>query len=151
MKVLMVCLGNICRSPLAQGILELKAEQQKLDWYIDSAGTSGWHQGEKPDARSIAIAAENGINIADQKSRLFVKEDFNNFDLILAMDSSNYANIIRLSNDDADTSKVHLIMNFYEPGMNINVPDPYYDGNFDKVYQLLNNACTKIINTYINE
>ena len=89
MKILMVCLGNICRSPLAEGILKKKAETRNLDWEIESAGTSSFHNGELPDSRSIAVAKAHGINITDQRSRLFLKEDLDEFDLILAMDSSN--------------------------------------------------------------
>ena len=108
MNVLMVCLGNICRSPLAHGILESKAPE---DWYIDSAGTSGWHEGERPDTRSIITAKGRGLNIDQQRSRPFLGEDFERFDVIFAMDSSNYTNITRLAPDEASKAKVRLIMN----------------------------------------
>ena len=97
MKILMVCLGNICRSPLAEGILLQKIKERHLPWKVDSAGTSGWHQGELPDRRSIAVAKAHDIDITYQRSRKFIAADFDQFDLILAMDSSNYSNIIRLA------------------------------------------------------
>lgn len=147
-RVLMVCLGNICRSPVAQGILEHKCKQSNLDWYIDSAGTSGWHNGEGPDPRSAKTATENGIDITQQRSRLFVKEDFHNFDLILAMDSSNYQNIVKLASSEEDKNKVKLILNFVFPGENRAVPDPYYNNGFDLVFGLLDSACDRIIAEY---
>lgn len=145
MKVLMVCLGNICRSPLAEGILKVKAMEHNLKWTVDSAGTSGWHDGELPDVRSIEIANEHGIDITDQSSRKFIREDFERFDLILAMDSSNYQNILMLSDDENDRSKVKLIMNYLYPERNMAVPDPYYDNGFPKVYSMLDKACDEII------
>ena len=146
MKILMVCLGNICRSPLAEGILKNKAISNNLDWEVDSAGTSGYHNGELPDPRSINIAKHHGIDIMDQRSRLFVKEDFDRFDLILAMDSSNYQNILRLATSDNQKEKVKLIMNYERPGYNQAVPDPYWNSDgFEGVYQMLDRACEKII------
>ena len=145
MKVLMVCLGNICRSPLAQGVLEGKLSDQGLDWYVDSAGTSAWHVGEGPDHRSVKIAQENGVNITSQRARKFISEDFANFDLILAMDTSNYNDIIRKAQTDKDKSKVKLILNYVFPEENRAVPDPYYDNSFQRVFDLLDVACEKII------
>ena len=146
MKILMVCLGNICRSPLAEGILKNKAISNNLDWEVDSAGTSGYHNGELPDPRSINVAKHHGIDIMDQRSRLFVKEDFERFDLILAMDSSNYQNILRLAASDVQKEKVKLIMNYERPGYNQAVPDPYWNSDgFEGVYQMLDRACDKII------
>ncbi len=146
MKILMVCLGNICRSPLAEGILKNKAISNNLDWEVDSAGTSGYHNGELPDPRSINVAKHHGIDIMDQRSRLFVKEDFDRFDLILAMDSSNYQNILRLAASDVQKEKVKLIMNYERPGYNQAVPDPYWNSDgFEGVYQMLDRACDKII------
>lgn len=146
MKILMVCLGNICRSPLAEGILKNKAISNNLDWEIDSAGTSSYHNGDLPDPRSIDVAKLHGIDIMDQRSRLFVKEDFDRFDLILAMDSSNYQNILRLAATDDQKEKVKLIMNYEKPGYNQAVPDPYWNNDgFEGVYQMLDRACDKII------
>lgn len=144
MNVLMVCLGNICRSPLAHGILESKAPE---DWYIDSAGTSGWHEGERPDTRSIVTAKGRGLNIDQQRSRPFLVEDFERFDVIFAMDSSNYTNITRLAPDEASKAKVRLIMNEAYPGENRQVPDPYTGGQrgFEDVYDMLDLAIEKFL------
>ena len=144
MNVLMVCLGNICRSPLAHGILESKAPE---DWYIDSAGTSGWHEGERPDTRSIITARGRGLNIDQQRSRPFLAEDFERFDVIFAMDSSNYTNITRLAPDEASKAKVRLIMNEAYPGENRQVPDPYTGGQrgFEDVYDMLDLAIEKFL------
>ncbi len=145
MKILMVCLGNICRSPLAEGILKHKAREQGLDWTVDSAGTSAWHLGEPPDPRSVAVAQENGIDITDQRARQIRKADLEEFDLILAMDESNYRDILRLA-PAAHSSKVKMIRNFVEPGANLGVPDPYWDDNgFDRVFLMLDRACGRLI------
>lgn len=145
MKVLMVCLGNICRSPLAQGILEAKVNNLNLDWEVDSAGTAGYHQGNPADSRSIATAAENGIDITHQRSRKFIARDLDYFDLILAMDASNYNHMMQMATEDDQRDKIKLILNYSHPGENRQVPDPYYHGGFDKVYEMLDAACDKII------
>lgn len=111
MKVLMVCLGNICRSPLAEGTLRRKVEEKDLNWQIDSAGTGSWHVGELPDSRSIHVAAKYGIDLTTQRARQFKKNDLDNFDLIFAMDSSNYQNILKLADNQTQKNKVKLIMN----------------------------------------
>lgn len=141
----MVCLGNICRSPIAEGILKSKAEELGLDWTVDSAGTSGYHQGEMPDARSIQEALLNGIDIKEQRSRIFSKNDFDKFDLILAMDNSNYDKIIALADKPSDVSKVKMILEYTYPGKNIGVPDPYYNDGFDEVFDLLDAAIDHMI------
>lgn len=148
MNVLMVCLGNICRSPLAHGILESKAPE---DWYVDSAGTSGWHDGERPDTRSIITAKGRGLNIDQQRSRPFLAEDFERFDVIFAMDSSNYTNITRLAPDEASRAKVRLIMNEAYPGENRQVPDPYTGGQrgFEDVYDMLELAIDKFLEQHL--
>lgn len=148
MRILMVCLGNICRSPLAEGILQHKINMLQLAWEVDSAGTSSWHVGEKPDPRSIATARENGIDITYQRSRQFRAQDFLDFDLILAMDSSNFQNIQRLARHEKDRQKVKMILNFLYPGENRGVPDPYYDGGFEKVFTMLDKACDNLINDW---
>lgn len=145
MKVLMVCLGNICRSPLAHGILEKEIGAQNLPWEVDSAGTSGWHNGLPPDIRSIEIAKKNGIDISQQISRLFTSNDFEAFDLILAMDSANYSNILKKSRNEEDEAKVKLILNYTFPGENRAVPDPYYEGGFDKVFEMIEKAIIQMI------
>lgn len=141
----MVCLGNICRSPLAEGILQSKVSSDKV--LVDSAGTAGYHAGELPDSRSIAVAKKYGIDITSQRSRKFIKEDFANFDVIYAMDSSNYRNIIELASDASERVKVRLILNESESETTRNVPDPYYGGDqgFENVYQMLDEACDIIV------
>ncbi len=140
----MVCLGNICRSPLAEGILKSKVSSEYVQ--VDSAGTAGYHEGELPDKRSIAVAKKYGINITDQRSRKFSVTDFDSFDIIYAMDESNYDNIVALSRSDDDKSKVKMILQELDPDQKLNVPDPYYGGElgFENVYQMLNNACEEI-------
>jgi len=144
----MVCLGNICRSPLAEGILKAKVKECGLSWSVDSAGTSNWHEGEHPDRRGVAIGLENGVDISHQRARQFQVNDFDKFDLILAMDSSNYHSICSLTANPAQTDKVKIIMNFLSPGKNIAVPDPYYDNRFPQVFEMLTRACEKIIDYY---
>lgn len=145
MKILMVCLGNICRSPLAEGIMRRKAlEHQLADWYIDSAGD--WHVGELPDSRSIATAKRHGIDITDQRARQFKAKDLSQFDLVLAMDRSNYKDILSLATTPEERTKVKLILEVAEPGVVTDVPDPYWDDDgFEQVYSLLDEACEKII------
>ena len=145
MKILMVCLGNICRSPLAEGILWSKIKEAGLDWSVDSAGTSSWHVGNPPHKGSIKIAKENGIDISSQRCRQFSASDFDAFDLILAMDSENYKNILELANDQSQEDKVKLMLNYAHPGSNMGVPDPYYTGDFQEVYDLLELACTNLL------
>ena len=148
-KILMVCLGNICRSPLAQGILEHKAKINNTKIIVDSAGTGSWHIGSSPDIRSIETAKNHNIDISNQKARQFSTNDFNEFDKILVMDTSNLTNILRLCSNKKDEKKVQLILKYTNPNSQESVPDPYYGGEdgFEKVYQLLNEACDKIINT----
>ncbi|MFD2890911.1 low molecular weight protein-tyrosine-phosphatase [Flavobacterium chuncheonense] len=143
-KILMVCLGNICRSPLAEGIL--KSKLPKTKFLVDSAGTGGWHAGELPDKRSIAIAKKYSIDLTDQRARQFKKSDFETFDYIYVMDASNYSNVINLASNEAQKSKVKLILNEVFPNKNIEVPDPYYggDSSFENVFQMLDQACNEI-------
>jgi low molecular weight protein-tyrosine phosphatase len=146
MKILMVCLGNICRSPLAEGIMKYKIKQHGLDWQVDSAGTSAWHTGEHPDHRSIATARQNGIDISGQRARQLKPHDLDNFDLVLAMDSSNLRNILHHATTKKQQDKVQLILNFSRPGSNENVPDPYWDDNgFEKVFHMLDEACEGVV------
>jgi len=149
MRILMVCLGNICRSPLAEGILRDKVIRKKLDWKVDSAGTGSWHIGSAPDIRSIAVAKKHGIDINQQRGRQFTAEDFNNFDMIFAMDSENYQNIIRLATSEEDKNKVSLIMNQLDVTRNQSVPDPYWDDDgFEKVFSMLDEACEAFLSEY---
>lgn len=144
----MVCLGNICRSPLAEGIMTQKAYEKGLNWKIDSAGTAAYHVGNLPDERSIEVANKYGIDLTKQKARQFDVSDFENFDVIYAMDTENYNNIIKLAKDKEDEQKVKLILNEIEPNSNQPVPDPYYGGDegFENVYQMLDLACDTILN-----
>jgi protein-tyrosine phosphatase len=140
-KILMVCLGNICRSPLAEGILASKLPEKKFT--VDSAGTGSWHIGHSPDERSIATAKKNGLNISNQKGRQFATTDFDTFDYIYVMDKSNFKDVIQLAKSFEHESKVQLILNELFPNENVDVPDPYYgspDG-FNSVYTMLDEAC----------
>lgn len=140
-KILMVCLGNICRSPLAEGLLEAKLPQDKF--IVDSAGTGNYHIGKQPDKRSILVAQKNGLDITNQRGRQFTSKDFDEFDYIYVMDSSNYDNVIDLAKTDAQKKKVDMILNHLFPGENVDVPDPYYglQNGFDMVYEMLDETC----------
>jgi len=144
----MVCLGNICRSPLAEGILQSKINANEV--FVDSAGTAAYHVGNLPDERSIDVARKYGINITNQRARKFTVRDFDTFDFIYAMDDSNYQNILMLARSENDESKVQTILNETHPNQNLNVPDPYYGGNqgFENVYTMLNEACEIIVNKF---
>ena len=149
MKILMVCLGNICRSPLAEGILKTKIKEHGYSWEVDSAGTGSWHIGELPDPRSIKTASQHGIDITDQRARQLTAADLNQYDLIFAMDKSNYQNILRLAKNEGQKSKVNLIMNMSSANSNQNVPDPYWnDDGFEQVFAMLDRACEGIIEQY---
>jgi protein-tyrosine phosphatase len=141
----MVCLGNICRSPLAEGILRNKLTSEK--YYIDSAGTAGYHIGKQPDDRSIKVAKKYSIDISNQKCRQFTVADFENFDHIYVMDMSNYKNVIALAPNDKAKQKVLLILNEIFPNDNVDVPDPYYGGDdgFEKVFKMLDKSCAAIV------
>ena len=143
----MVCLGNICRSPLAEGILKHKAQENNLRIELDSAGTAAYHVGNLPDERSIEVARKYGIDLTNQRARQFRLQDFEEFEVIYAMDSENYNNILKLASSTSDESKVKLILNKIEPNSNSSVPDPYYGGDegFENVYQMLNLACEEIV------
>ena len=140
----MVCLGNICRSPLAEGILKSKLPEN--NFFIDSVGTSNYHIGEQPDKRSIEIAKKFNIDISQQKARQFNLSDFDNFDYIYAMDSDNYRNILNLLRNTEDQSKVKLILTESNDSLTVDVPDPYYGGDqgFENVYLLLDKACDAV-------
>lgn len=146
MRVLMVCLGNICRSPLAEGILKHKVRETGLDWAVDSAGTGSWHSGELPDRRSILVARKYGIDITDQRARQFQAADFERFDLILVMDTQNRRDVLRQAQQEGHRSKVQLILDYLYPGQDRNVPDPYYDDDgFEAVFRMLDAACDKLL------
>jgi protein-tyrosine phosphatase len=140
MRILMVCLGNICRSPLAEGIMREKAKNWPVQPYVDSAGTGGWHAGEAPDQRSIAVASRYGIDISMQKARKFRLSDFSDFDFIFAMDRSNLNDILSIAPEE-HSAKVHLLLNYAGKGL-ADVPDPWYgdETDFESVYLQLNEA-----------
>ena len=145
MKILMVCLGNICRSPLAEGILAYKTKQ--LDIEVDSAGIAAYHVDELPDKRSIEIADKYNINLRNQRARQFNRSDFDKFDIIYAMDTNNLAHLISLTETEKELKKIRLILNEINPDACKSVPDPYYGGKngFQNVYNMLNEACDKIV------
>lgn len=150
-KIVMVCLGNICRSPLAEGILASKLPQDKF--IVDSAGTGSWHIGQSPDDRSIAVAKKNGLDISNQRGRQFSSADFDTFDYIFVMDNSNYENVIALAETKEQKEKVTLIMNELYPTQNKEVPDPYFGmhNGFDIVYAMLDEVCDVIAQKLIIE
>ena len=143
-KVLMVCLGNICRSPLAEGVLQSKLPINKC--IVDSAGIANYHVGTAPDKRSIVTAKKFGIDISQQKCRQITKSDFETFDYIYVMDNSNYKNVMAIAPNEASKQKVKLILNEVDSTSDLEVPDPYYGEleDFEHVFHLLDEACTII-------
>lgn len=139
--VLMVCLGNICRSPLAEGILKSKIDPSKVN--IQSAGTGDYHIDDAPDRRSIAVGKKYGIDITDQRGRQFEPADFDRYDHIFVMDSRNYEDVISQARNEEDKAKVQLILDVLFPGEKVDVPDPYFGGDhgFESVYEMLDEAC----------
>ena len=150
-KILMVCLGNICRSPLAEGILQSKLPRDKF--IVDSAGTGNWHVGKQPDSRSIAIAKLKGLDISRQKGRQFSAKDFETNDYIFVMDNSNYRDVIQMAPNQEAKSKVSLILNDLFPYENVDVPDPYYgmEDGFSNVYVMLDEVCEIIAEKLITK
>ncbi|WBL26361.1 low molecular weight protein-tyrosine-phosphatase [Zunongwangia sp. HGR-M22] len=144
-RILMVCLGNICRSPLAEGLLKSKVNPEEI--YVDSAGTGNYHIGDLPDRRSIATAKQHNLDITDQRGRQLSTEDLNSFDHIFVMDNSNYRDSIALAKTEDQKEKIKLILNEIFPGENVDVPDPYFGGDqgFENVYQMLDEATTNIV------
>ncbi len=153
MKILMVCLGNICRSPLADGLLRKKVEDNKLNVVVDSAGTSAYHVGNAPDKRMILTADTRGVSIQGLKARAFTKNDFKEFDHIYVMDKSNLEDVLEMTDNEMDKSKVSLILNEIDPLSEAEVPDPYFGGQdgFVHVYDMLNEATDCIIEKIKNK
>ena len=150
MKFLMVCLGNICRSPLAEGILRSKIMMAGLDWIVDSAGTNHYETGFPPHKLSQNIARQNGVEISDQKCRQFLKEDMINFDKVYVMDENNYYEVKRISKQFWNEDKVDFLMNEVYPYENRSIADPYFGNEADyiRVYNQVEKACTNIIEKY---
>jgi protein-tyrosine phosphatase len=149
MKILMVCLGNICRSPMAEGILRKLAKDAGIAIETDSAGTGGWHAGEPPDLRAIEAARSHNIDISDLRARKFAARDFDYFDRIYVMDLENYHDVMRKAGHARHQQKVSLLLNELHPGKNQPVPDPWYDDTmFEPVFRLIHSACEKIIERY---
>ena len=150
MKILMVCLGNICRSPMAEGILQKKIEQAGLSWQVDSAGTNGYHIGEAPHRLSQKVALQNGIDISRQLSRKFVKEDIERFDKIYAMADDVVDEMKMIARNKFDAAKVDLLLNENYPGQNRDVPDPWSgpEADYHEVYELIEKACDALIKKY---
>lgn len=141
----MVCLGNICRSPLAEGIMQHLAGEQGLDWQIDSAGTGGWHVGQVPDRRSTRTARNHGIDISKQVCRQFRRSDFSHFDHIFVMDNYNLVDVMTMAPDETAARKVKLLLG------NREVPDPYYDDSqFEPAFELIELGCKAIIKELID-
>ncbi|MDP1802399.1 MAG: low molecular weight protein-tyrosine-phosphatase [Bacteroidota bacterium] len=142
-KILFVCLGNICRSPLAEGIMLHLKNKYNLNVEIDSAGTAGYHIGEAPDKRTITNAKNNGVDLSSLRARQFDKKDLDIFDKIYVMDHSNLRNVLALAKDQKQKDKVSLFLNAVYPGKDLEVPDPYYgtEQGFEDVFQLVYKAC----------
>lgn len=149
MKILTVCLGNICRSPMAEGILRKKIKDRQLDYTVDSAGTAAYHVDSPPDKRAQETLSKKGINISSLRGRQFETDDFNAFDLILTMDEENYQNILSLATTGEEKGKIKMLMNYLYPGKNISVPDPYFGGpqGFEKVYEMIDQATDRLLDS----
>lgn len=147
MRILFICLGNICRSPLAQGILENKAQQLGLNWKVDSAGTGYWHAGEPPDDRTIRVARRHGLDISHLRARQFMNEDFDRFDLMLTADDEVHEEVLAHASSDAHRAKVHRMVTYLANGDYDEIPDPWYGGDagFEEVYHLLDEVCDAIV------
>jgi protein-tyrosine phosphatase len=150
MKILMVCLGNICRSPLAEGILQQKAWQAGLQWSVESAGTNGYHTGEAPHPLSQKVARLNGVDISKQRSRKFKAEDFEHYDKIYAMADDVLNEMRRIARKNFNEKKADLLLNELYPGKNIDVPDPWYgpEPGYHEVFKLIEEACDAIVKKF---
>ena len=150
MKILMVCLGNICRSPLAEGILQNKSFNAGLTWSIESAGTYSYHIGEPPHPLSQKVASMNGIDISNQRARKFSSVDFEVFDKIYALANDVLTDMKKIAGKNFNVSKVDLLMNELCPGKDLDVPDPWYgpEPGYHEVFKLIDKICDQIIIKY---
>lgn len=153
MKILLVCLGNICRSPMAEGILQDKAWKAGLNWSVDSAGTNGYHTGEPPHHLSIKVAADNGIDISKQRSRKFIADDFDKYDMIYAMAGDVVEDMKYISSNKFDASKVDLFLNALYPSQDMDVPDPWSgsERGYHEVFAIIDKVCDSIVKKYSNQ
>jgi len=141
----MVCLGNICRSPMAEGIMQAKINAKNLPWSVASCGTGSWHVGSPPHEDGQRAMKRKGLDISHQRAQQFHGHFIEEYDLVLAMDASNYSDVLKYAKDD-EKDKIHMIMNFSRPGKNTPIPDPYYNDNlYDEVYSMIDEACDAII------
>jgi protein-tyrosine phosphatase len=149
-KILFVCLGNICRSPLAEGIMLKLISDKNLAIEIDSAGTSNFHAGEKPDNRTVLNAKKHAVDLTQLKARQFSEKDFDDFDAIYVMDKSNMTNVLAHAKNKEQEQKVELFLNTLFPNQNMEVPDPYFGGEegFEDVFNLVYSTCEKMIEKY---
>lgn len=150
MKILIVCLGNICRSPIAEGVLKEKIKQHRLPWTVDSAGTNGYHIGEAPHRFSQKVCKAAGIDISAQRARQFIAKDFEQYDKIYAMADDVYEDIVRIAGKAVDYDKLDFFLNELEPGSDASVPDPWYgdEDGYTPVYELIEETCDEIVRKY---
>lgn len=151
-KILFVCLGNICRSPLGEGIMLHLIEKNNLPFQVDSASTSNYHVGEAPDKRTIANAETHGVDLTSLRARQFTTNDFDAFDKIFVMDNSNLFDVLSMAKTEEHKQKVSLLLDLTHPGQQKEVPDPYFGGEqgFENVFNLVFQACEKIVELKIN-
>jgi len=149
----MVCLGNICRSPIAEGVLQHKAKRVGLPWIVESAGTNGYHNGEAPHHLSQKICTSHGIDISSQRSRKVTKNDFMEYDLIFAMANDVMFDLQRIGGNEFDKGKTALFLDVLYPGMFKDVPDPWYgpEDGYIEVYDLIDKACEKLIEQHLHQ
>ena len=151
MKILMVCLGNICRSPIAHGVMQHLITKNKLPWSVESNGTNGLHTGEAPHKFSIKVCKQHGIDISKQVSQEFKVADFEHYDVIYVMANDVYNDVLKVATSTQQMQKVKLFLNELYPNQNRDVTDPWYGGEdgFTEVYTIINDGCDKIISTVL--
>lgn len=150
MRILFVCLGNICRSPIAEGVMRSYVEQYHLNWEIASAGTESSHIGSAPHRHSQKVCLQHGVDISGQRARKFTKELYDRFDKVYAMSDDVYDKVLEIIGADADSSKLQLFLNELMPGSNASVPDPWYgdEAGYKPVYEMIDKTCREILKRY---